>query len=75
VELMLVDWIMPEMNGLQFLSHVRGDQRHVRTKIMIVTTETGLSEMGRALDAGADEYLMKPFSPEAVGEKLQLMGL
>jgi two-component system chemotaxis response regulator CheY len=75
VELMLVDWNMPEMNGLQLLSHVRGDQRYGRTKIMMVTTETGLSEMGSALEAGADEYLMKPFTPEVVGEKLLLMGL
>jgi two-component system chemotaxis response regulator CheY len=45
------------------------------TKIMMVTTESGLPEMGRALEAGADEYLMKPFTPEVVSEKLHLMGL
>jgi two-component system chemotaxis response regulator CheY len=75
VDVMMVDWNMPEMDGLQFVSHVRGDPRYSRTKIMMVTTESGLPEMGRALEAGADEYLMKPFTPEVVSEKLHLMGL
>jgi two-component system chemotaxis response regulator CheY len=75
VELMLVDWNMPEMNGFELISQVRLDHRYDSIKIMMVTTETGMSEMSNALNAGANEYIMKPFTSEVVGEKLQLLGL
>jgi two-component system chemotaxis response regulator CheY len=75
VEVMLVDWNMPEMNGFDLLSRVRQDHRYDKTKIMMVTTETGMSEMSNALSAGANEYIMKPFTSDIVGEKLQLLGL
>ena len=42
---------------------------------MMVTTETEIEQMSRALDAGADEYIMKPFTPEAIQEKLRLLGV
>jgi two-component system chemotaxis response regulator CheY len=75
IELMLVDWNMPEMNGFALLSQVRQDRRFDNVKIVMVTTETGMSEMANALAAGADEYIMKPFTSEVVFEKLQLIGL
>ncbi|HEX8926565.1 MAG TPA: response regulator [Terriglobales bacterium] len=74
VELILLDWNMPEMNGFELLSAIRRDPARVNTKIMMVTTETALDEMTRALDAGANEYIMKPFTPAAVEDKLQMLG-
>lgn len=75
LDVILLDWNMPEMNGFELLSHVRQDHRYDQTKIMMVTTETAMCEMSNALSAGANEYIMKPFTSEVVGEKLQLLGL
>ncbi len=74
VELCLVDWNMPVMNGFEFLKAVRADDRHRDSRIVMVTTETGIDEMTMALEAGADEYVMKPFTKEAMLEKLHLLG-
>lgn len=75
VELILVDWNMPEMNGFDFLVSARQNELWKDTVIMMVTTETEMSQMQRALDAGASEYVMKPFTREVLREKLQLVGL
>ena len=73
-DLALVDWNMPVMNGLEMLKQLRslgfGD-----VKVMMVTTEAENDFIIRALDAGADEYLMKPFDDEALTEKLAMLGL
>lgn len=74
-ELALVDWNMPEMDGLQLIQAVRADHRHDGMRIMMVTTETDIDRIVKALDVGANEYLMKPFTPAAVAEKLALLGL
>lgn len=74
VDLMMVDWNMPEMNGFDLLQHVRRDQRYNATRIMMVTTETAIDDMSAALDAGADEYIMKPFTPDVVTSKLDQLG-
>lgn len=75
VELMLLDWNMPVMNGYDLLVEVRRNSQLSRMRMMMVTTETEASQILRALDAGADEYLIKPFSRHAIREKLELMGL
>jgi two-component system chemotaxis response regulator CheY len=75
LDLALVDWNMPGMDGLQLVQAVRGDLRLDGMRIMMVTTETDVERIIRALDAGANEYLMKPFTPAAVIEKLALLGL
>ena len=74
-ELVLVDWNMPEMDGLEFIRAVRADRAYDAVRIMMVTTETEQEQVIRALDAGANEYLMKPFTVEALNEKLLLLGL
>jgi two-component system chemotaxis response regulator CheY len=74
-ELVLVDWNMPEMNGLEFVTAVRRPPYSSSARVMMVTTETEVPQMVRALEAGADEYLMKPFTRESIAEKLQLLGL
>jgi two-component system chemotaxis response regulator CheY len=71
----LIDWNMPEMNGLEFIQAVRGDPRYSRLTLFMVTTESEQSQIVRALAAGAHEYLIKPFTPDAVAEKLELLGL
>jgi two-component system chemotaxis response regulator CheY len=75
VDLMLVDWNMPEMNGFDFLVAARQNPAWKDTVIMMVTTETEMSQMQRALEAGANEYVMKPFTVDILRAKLQLVGL
>jgi len=70
----LVDWNMPVMNGLEFVQAVRADTRYQKLPIMMVTSETELDRMQLALQAGANEYVMKPFGKEVIAEKLQLLG-
>ena len=74
-DLMLVDWNMPEMSGIDFVTAVRQPPYSSTARVMMVTTETEVPQMVRALEAGADEYVMKPFTREAIVEKLQLLGL
>jgi two-component system, chemotaxis family, chemotaxis protein CheY len=72
-ELVLVDWNMPEMDGLEFIRAVRADRAHDAVRIMMVTTETEQEQVIRALDAGANEYMMKPFTKEILIAKLSLL--
>jgi two-component system chemotaxis response regulator CheY len=74
-ELILLDWNMPVMDGFQMLQQLRADVRCNQVKVMMVTTETEVAEMSRALGAGADEYVMKPFTRDVILEKLELLGL
>ena len=75
VQLALVDWNMPEMSGIELVEAVRSDPAFSSLRIVMVTTETELSQVARALEAGADEYLMKPFTRDDVVGKLELLGL
>ena len=70
----LVDWNMPVMNGLEMLEEMRAE-KFGDVKVMMVTTEAENDFILRALDAGANEYLMKPFDDEALTEKLAMLGL
>jgi two-component system chemotaxis response regulator CheY len=74
-DIALVDWNMPVMNGLEFILAVRADHDLDPMRIMMVTTETEPTQLVLALEAGASEYLMKPFSSEAVVEKLEILGI
>jgi two-component system chemotaxis response regulator CheY len=71
----LVDWNMPVMNGLEFVREVRKDRALDEMAIMMVTTESEQSQVLAAIEAGASEYLMKPFSPESIEEKLAILGI
>ncbi|ATX78553.1 two-component system, chemotaxis family, response regulator CheY [Mariprofundus aestuarium] len=71
----LVDWNMPEMNGYEFICAVRADAVYSDMKIVMVTTEAEMSQVIKALEAGANEYIMKPFTKEMIQEKLQMLGL
>jgi two-component system chemotaxis response regulator CheY len=71
----LIDWNMPEMNGLELVSAVRADPLLAGVRLLMVTTEIETTQMVRALEAGADEYVMKPFTRAAIEDKLRLLGL
>jgi two-component system chemotaxis response regulator CheY len=73
-DLALVDWNMPVMGGLDMLMKLRAEG-YSDVKVMMVTTEAENDFIMRALDAGADEYLMKPFDDEALTEKLAMLGI
>lgn len=73
-DLALLDWNMPVMNGYEMLVRLRGDG-FSDIKVMMVTTEAENDFIVNALEAGADEYLMKPFDGEALTEKLAMLGL
>jgi two-component system, chemotaxis family, chemotaxis protein CheY len=75
VTLVLADWNMPEMNGLELLKRLRQDPELASLKIIMVTTETEMDHMVSALEAGANEYVMKPFTRDILREKLELVGI
>ena len=75
VTLVLADWNMPEVNGLELLQRLRQDPALSSLVVIMVTTETELDQMATALDAGANEYVMKPFTKDILVEKLQLVGI
>jgi two-component system chemotaxis response regulator CheY len=72
-DLALVDWNMPIMDGLDMLKNLRAEGYN-ELKVMMVTTEAEDDFITRSLDAGADEYLMKPFDNDALNEKLAMLG-
>ena len=74
-QLALIDWNMPNMNGLEFVTKVRADPRLREMTLVMVTTESEQNQIVRALAAGAHEYVIKPFTEGAMIEKLALLGL
>lgn len=73
-DLVLVDWNMPEMNGVDFVRSVRADHSFDDLPLVMVTTNTELEHVAEALEAGANEYVMKPFTMDVIREKLGLLG-
>lgn len=73
-DLVLLDWNMPVMDGLETLKQLRAEG-FGGTKVLMVTTEAENDYILRALEAGADEYLMKPFDHQAFDDKLAMLGL
>lgn len=71
----LVDWDMPRMNGLELVQAIRRNQDFADTKLMMVTTQNSMDRVTMALEAGADDFLMKPVTREMLVEKLQILGL
>lgn len=74
-DLLLCDWNMPTMNGLDLVKAVRADAKNDQIKIVMCTTETETATVILALEAGANEYLMKPFTRDALQAKLEMIGL
>jgi len=74
IGLVLVDWNLPGMNGYEFVQEVRRDGGWDEVRLIMVTTETERENVMRAMDAGADEYVMKPFTKDVLLEKLAFLG-
>ena len=69
-DVILTDWNMPNMNGLELVKKVRSEGTHQKTPIIMITTEGGKSEVITALKAGVNNYIVKPFNAEVLKEKL-----
>ena len=75
IGLILVDWNMPVMDGLEFIKAVRQSRAWDSVRLVMVTTETESEQVQRAMTAGANEYVMKPFTSEVLVAKLSLLGV
>jgi two-component system, chemotaxis family, chemotaxis protein CheY len=71
----LLDWNMPVMDGFEFLCHLRRMPGGEVPKVVFCTTENGIDHIARAIQAGANEYIMKPFDKDIVAAKFQEVGL
>jgi two-component system chemotaxis response regulator CheY len=71
----LLDWNMPVMDGYEFLGHLRRMPDGDQPKVVFCTTENDMAHIARAIDAGANEYIMKPFDKDIVAAKFQEVGL
>jgi len=74
-DMVLLDWNMPEMDGITCLRALRAMNLNPRPVVVMCTTESGLSKIQEALEAGADEYIMKPYDREVLLDKLAQVGL
>ena len=74
-DLLILDIGLPRMNGLEFVKAVRADQAFASMKVMMVTSHNEMADIGHALEEGANDFLMKPFTGEMVSDKLRMLGL
>ncbi|MCH7685366.1 MAG: response regulator [Planctomycetes bacterium] len=75
IDIVLLDWNMPIMDGYEFLTTLRADKEIPQPLVMMCTTENEMSQIVKAMQAGADEYIMKPFTEEILCEKFSEVGL
>ncbi|HOI82850.1 MAG TPA: chemotaxis response regulator CheY [Campylobacterales bacterium] len=71
IGVLITDWNMPNMNGLELVKKVRAEQKYADMPIIMVTTEGGKTEVITALKAGVNNYIVKPFTPQVLKEKLE----
>jgi len=75
-DVILLDWNMPVMSGMEFLRALRSDAEiAAQPKVVFCTTENDIAHIRAAIDAGADEYVMKPFDRDTIHSKLQIVGV
>ena len=72
---MLIDWNMPGLNGLELVQAVRANPAWSEVRLIMITSENDIERVQKALEAGADEYIMKPFTKDMIQEKLTLLGI
>jgi two-component system chemotaxis response regulator CheY len=72
---MLVDWVMPGMSGVELVAWLRSQPQHLNTPVLMVTGERDLTKVMEAMQHGANEYVMKPFAKEDIEEKLKILGI
>ena len=71
IGVVITDWNMPNMNGLELVKKIRAEEKYADVPIIMVTTEGGKAEVITALKAGVNNYIVKPFTPQVLKEKLQ----
>ncbi|MGI4732126.1 MAG: response regulator [Janthinobacterium lividum] len=74
-DVVLLDWNMPVMSGMEFLRALHETPLPSRPKVVFCTTENGTAHIRAAIEAGADEYVMKPFDRDTLESKLQIVGV
>ncbi|MFL5494148.1 MAG: response regulator [Gemmatimonadales bacterium] len=70
IEMLITDWNMPNMGGLELVQHLRSDPKTARIPILMVTTRSLKEDIVQALDAGINNYVLKPFTPQVLKDKL-----
>ena len=73
IELVITDWNMPVMGGLDFVKNLRANPQHARTPILMVTTRSVKEDILHAVEAGVSSYILKPFTPQVLKEKIDQM--
>lgn len=73
--LFFVDWVMPGMSGVEFVAWLRDQSPTQSTPVLMVTAQRNLSQIAEALKSGANEYIIKPFTKDAIEEKLKILGI
>jgi two-component system chemotaxis response regulator CheY len=71
VDMVITDWNMPEMNGIEFVRALRGLEKTKETPILMVTTNAAKDDIVEALRAGVNNYIVKPFTPDTFKEKIE----
>ncbi len=74
-DLVMVDWDMPRMCGLDFVKAVRANAAYAEMKILMITSHNTMEDVGQALEAGATDFLMKPMTEEMLRDKFQMLGV
>jgi DNA-binding response OmpR family regulator len=72
IDLVLLDWMMPRMGGLEVCLAMRADQRFAQIPVLMLTAKAQESDVQRGLAAGADDYILKPFSPREVAARIDV---
>jgi two-component system chemotaxis response regulator CheY len=72
VDLIITDWNMPEMSGVEFIRAVRANDQTRHIPALMVTTNASQDDITQAMEAGVNNYLVKPFTPDSIKEKIQL---
>ncbi len=70
-DVILLDWMMPEMDGLEVLSELKRDKTTEHIPVFMLTAKGMANDVGKALLRGADDYIVKPFEPEELGEMVR----
>jgi two-component system, chemotaxis family, chemotaxis protein CheY len=75
VDLVMLDWNMPVMSGIEFMEKLNASDLQIRPKVIFCTTENGLAFIRKAIDAGADDYILKPFDSKSLLRKISELGI
>ena len=73
MDLALIDWMLPGASGLELVRALRRDERHQTLPVIMLTARTGEHDITAGLDAGADDYVTKPFSPRELGSRVRAL--